>query len=332
LCRAIRSGIYTLTLRFFFYFLFFLTAHKRCGGFFFVFFTFFYKTLVSHVCNKEEKYISIFYNIYFYCLAMSTLPDYESDGDATESVDVDAMLREEDEDMDLDQAADVEAGSSGAGEDVPGAAVGAAAPLQQQQPPPAAAQPLQLPPPAEQLPPPAAQQRPHELPPPAAPQQLQQPPPPPSTDQGQATERVRFGSTASTGSTGSQYFTLPHAYNNIRAAKLSTKVVRTLNGCATNTIGTVSPTGSFGENDCVRPVNLNYRHCYKSRMNISSSFNLENFTCNSCPGNAHQILFREGGGVPQGYGSVRFHPCGSKLSRLDTNYPRGRGVPEGLQD
>jgi hypothetical protein len=289
---------------FFDFFVFFFTAQYRCGGFFFVFFTFFYKTLISHVCKIKEKYISIYYK-YFYCLAMSTLPDYESDGDATETVDVDAMLREEDQDMDLDQAADVEAGSGGAEEAVPGAA----APQQQQ-----------LPPPAEQLPPPAAAQ------------QLQQLPPPPPTDQGQAKERVRFGSTASTGSTGSQYFTLPHAYNNIRAAKLSTKVVRTLNGCATNTIGTVSPTGSFGENDCVRPVNLNYRHCYKSRMNISSSFNLENFTCNSCPGNAHQILFREGGGVPQGYGSVRFHPCGSKLSRLDTNYPRGRGVPEGLQD
>jgi hypothetical protein len=308
-------------------------SQYRWEGFFFDFFTFFYDTPISHVCKIKEKYISIYYNIYYYCLAMSTLPDYESDGDATETVDVDAMLREEDEDMDLDQA-DVDAGSGGTGEEAPNAVGGAAAPQEQQQPPPAAAQALQQPPPADLLPPPVEQQRAHELPPPAAPQQSQQLPPPPPTDQGHAKESVRFGSTASTGSTGSQYFTLPHAYNNIRAAKLSTKVVRTLNGCATNTIGTVSPTGSFGENDCVRPANLNYRHCYKSRMNISSSFNLENFTCNSCTGNAHQILFREGGGggVPHGYGTVCFYPCGSKLPRLDTNYSRGRGVPEGLQD
>jgi hypothetical protein len=301
-----------LTLRFFSIFLFFFMSQYRWEGFFFVFFTFFYNATVSHVCKTSNKFISKYYNKYFYCLAMSTLPDYESDGESTEQVDVDAMLREEDEDMDLDQAADIEAGSGGTGDEAPGTVGGAAAPQQQQQPPPAVMQALQQPPPADQLPPPVVQQRAQEQPP---------PPPPPATtsDQSHAKERVRFGSTASTGSTGSQYFTLPHAYNNIRAAKLSTKVVRTLNGCATNTIGTISPTGSFGENDCVRPANLNYRHCYKSRMNISSSFNLENFTCISCTGNAHQILFREGGG---GGGAARIWHRVFLSLRIKTSPPR----------
>jgi hypothetical protein len=41
----------------------------------------------------------------------------------------------------------------------------------------------------------------------------------------------------------------------------------------------------------------NYRHNYTKQMNISSSFSLDKFLCNTCTGGEHVTLYREGAGV-----------------------------------
>jgi hypothetical protein len=51
--------------------------------------------------------------------------------------------------------------------------------------------------------------------------------------------------------------------------------------------------GSF-TNDTFFGTNCNYRHNYTARQNLSSSFDLKDFTCFTCTGEGHRVLHREG--------------------------------------
>jgi hypothetical protein len=89
---------------------------------------------------------------------------------------------------------------------------------------------------------------------------------------------------------------LPKAYYNIKAAKQSSRSVRTLSGCADKII---DPVSSFIDNDANYVTQGNHRHNYTAKQNISTSFSLTNFVCNTCAGGegGHVVLHREGGRV-----------------------------------
>jgi hypothetical protein len=168
-----------------------------------------------------------------------------------------AMLKDDEDEMDLDPDI-VSRGETG---------------KKDQQAPPRSSTPLPPPPPPPPPPPAPAE--------PPVSSGNADPPAGSTTDTGKADPtdaRLRSQSTTSCSSVGSQYFSMPHA-NNIRVARLSNKVVHALRGCATDGTTAYKPIGSFGENGCVRPETFNYRHCYKTHMNLSSSFNLDDFKC-----------------------------------------------------
>jgi hypothetical protein len=73
----------------------------------------------------------------------------------------------------------------------------------------------------------------------------------------------------------------PRAYFNIRAARNSLRTVRTTVGCTPKFYDSIS---SFESNDAKYPAQANYRHNYTSKQNISASFSLDDFTCNTCWG------------------------------------------------
>jgi hypothetical protein len=68
--------------------------------------------------------------------------------------------------------------------------------------------------------------------------------------------------------------------------------VRHLDGGAVNALNDL---GSFKDNDqCLGPVAANYVHNYTRKQNISTSFNISNFSCNTCTTGEHQVLHRDG--------------------------------------
>jgi hypothetical protein len=83
---------------------------------------------------------------------------------------------------------------------------------------------------------------------------------------------------------------LPKAYHSIRAARIHGKTVRTLSGSA---VSEYYQMGSFEKYIGPISVTPNYRFCYKNKLNISTSFLLDKFTCNTCVGGEHQVLGRE---------------------------------------
>jgi hypothetical protein len=56
--------------------------------------------------------------------------------------------------------------------------------------------------------------------------------------------------------------------------------------------------GSFEHNTGYTAVTPNYRHCYRSKFNISTSFQLDSLKCNTCMSGEHMVIGREvvGGG------------------------------------
>jgi hypothetical protein len=70
----------------------------------------------------------------------------------------------------------------------------------------------------------------------------------------------------------------------------------------------LSDLGSFKDNDTRTGGGVgNYVHNYTHKQNISTSFKLSNFMCNSCTGGEHPVLHRDGsvndvrGLVPQAF-------------------------------
>jgi hypothetical protein len=101
--------------------------------------------------------------------------------------------------------------------------------------------------------------------------------------------RERGQSTSTT--TSSDEPTMPRAYYNVRAARSATATIRTLGGCVVNYN---SSCGSFLVQNDNRVFAANHRHCYGKKANISASFNLETFVCNTCNCRGeHQVLHRE---------------------------------------
>jgi hypothetical protein len=91
---------------------------------------------------------------------------------------------------------------------------------------------------------------------------------------------------------------LPRAYHSIRAARISGRAVRTLCGSAAPEYFEM---GSFEHNTGFTAVTPNYRHCYRSKFNISTSFQLDSLKCNTCMSGEHMVIGREvvggGGGI-----------------------------------
>jgi hypothetical protein len=83
---------------------------------------------------------------------------------------------------------------------------------------------------------------------------------------------------------------LPRAYHNIRAAKLSSMLIRTQAGCVSKKFEGVS---SFQSNDDFYSAPTNYRHNYSAKQNISSSFDLKTLYATHVRG-GHRVLCREG--------------------------------------
>jgi hypothetical protein len=113
-------------------------------------------------------------------------------------------------------------------------------------------------------------------------------------------QRQRSSSTTSTGSYGSQSSVkygcgagsanLSRAYYNIKAARDSTRTVRIQKGLPGIKVNSI---GSF-INDDMFSSQCNYRHNYAAKQNISTSFDMKNFYCNTCTGEGHVVLHREG--------------------------------------
>jgi hypothetical protein len=84
---------------------------------------------------------------------------------------------------------------------------------------------------------------------------------------------------------------LPRAYYNVRAARSALTTVCTLGGCG---VANNSACGSFLVADDNRIFAANHRHCYGKKVNITASFNLETYTCNTCTFRGeHLVLHRE---------------------------------------
>jgi hypothetical protein len=124
--------------------------------------------------------------------------------------------------------------------------------------------------------------------------------PPPLTPAAKVVEpRDRAPSTASSVSASGtmrpgEHKSLPKVYFNIRSARQSLRAVRTHSGCADKLYDGLS---SFMINDKYFPVSVNMRHNYTAKQNISTSFDLSTFTCNTCTIGHHAVLHREGGRV-----------------------------------
>jgi hypothetical protein len=87
-------------------------------------------------------------------------------------------------------------------------------------------------------------------------------------------------------------FVFPKLYDNIRIARQNSTTVRYLNESAVESLDSV---GSFKDNDDLTgPATANYKHNYTKKQNVSSSFSLDNFLCNTCMGREHPVLHREG--------------------------------------
>jgi hypothetical protein len=92
---------------------------------------------------------------------------------------------------------------------------------------------------------------------------------------------------SSTGGTGR----LPKAYYNVRAARLDIDTVRPLVG---SEVQNLNKLGSFINDSDDRYRLANHRHCFNSKKNISTSFEIESFTCNTCTERGgHRVLRRE---------------------------------------
>jgi hypothetical protein len=135
------------------------------------------------------------------------------------------------------------------------------------------------------------------MPPPATSQMAPPPLPPP----GKQDTRDRTASTASAASTSGtirpgEHKSLPKVYFNIRSARQTLRSVRTQSGCADKLYDGLS---SFMTNDEYFPVSVNLRHNYTAKQNISTSFDLSTFTCNTCTTGEHAVLHREGEGGGQ---------------------------------
>jgi hypothetical protein len=85
---------------------------------------------------------------------------------------------------------------------------------------------------------------------------------------------------------------LPKVYDNIRASRLSAMTVRRLDGGAVTKLDSV---GSFRENDSrsVAATTANYTHNYTRKHNISCSYSLGTYMCNTCTSGEHLVLHRD---------------------------------------
>jgi hypothetical protein len=105
-------------------------------------------------------------------------------------------------------------------------------------------------------------------------------------------ERERGLSTSSTsrsGTGGTGFF--PRAYYNVRAARSAADTVRPLCG---SEVSFKNDLGSFDDPDDNRVQLANHRHCFSSKTNISTSFELDTMICNTCTHKGkHKVLRRE---------------------------------------
>jgi hypothetical protein len=102
-------------------------------------------------------------------------------------------------------------------------------------------------------------------------------------------KRDRSGSESTASSTlGANCFNLPAGYKAVRSAKLNSLAVRHLNGGSTIPF---KPIGSFTDEKDARIKLANTISDANSSRNISSSFNLETFICNTCTSRGEHTVF-----------------------------------------
>jgi hypothetical protein len=97
--------------------------------------------------------------------------------------------------------------------------------------------------------------------------------------------------------------TLPPIYLTIKKERERSTVIRNLDGsgitevdstnCGAST-STMDQVGSFAKVGDKRHNITQHRHDFKNLRNISTSFNIKNFICNTCTGNGeHKVLCRD---------------------------------------
>jgi hypothetical protein len=110
-----------------------------------------------------------------------------------------------------------------------------------------------------------------------------------STEDGEDSRRRTYS--ASTSGTGTNGTGLPRAYANVRAARSDSSTVRPLYGSEVYLINDLGTFVSTGDN---RTFLANHRHCYTTKANISTSFELDTMACNTCTFRGkHRVLRRE---------------------------------------
>ncbi len=99
---------------------------------------------------------------------------------------------------------------------------------------------------------------------------------------------------ASSTTIGANLLNLPTGYRAVRCSKLNSLAVRHLNGGSAIPFW---PIGSFANENDARVKLANTISDASSSRNISSSFNLENFLCNTCTERGeHQVLGKKSEG------------------------------------
>ncbi len=98
---------------------------------------------------------------------------------------------------------------------------------------------------------------------------------------------------------GANILSLTVGYRTIRSSKISSLVVRHLNGGAAIPF---KPIGSFANDADARIRLANTISDAKSLRNSKSSFNIESFVCNTCVVRGeHQVLGKKSGGPGEGH-------------------------------
>jgi hypothetical protein len=114
--------------------------------------------------------------------------------------------------------------------------------------------------------------------------------PPRTSSVGTETESRARSSSASTSATYS-CGQLPCAYYNVRAARAEAGTVRPLTG---SEVHIKNDLGSFLNNGDERVTLANHRHCFSTKTNLSTSFEIDTMICNTCTGKGkHKVLRRE---------------------------------------
>ena len=122
----------------------------------------------------------------------------------------------------------------------------------------------------------------------------------------------RHESTASS-SLGANRFNLPAGYKAVRSAKLNSLAVRHLNGGSAIPF---KPIGSFTDEKDARIKLANTISDANSSRNISSSFNLEFFICNTCTSRGEHVVL--GKKIDRDDGTKQSPPC---FVLSDQNFP-----------